>query len=66
MRRTRPVPSLIPPAGLDLAGHARCLVKPELPTHASSLRTVEKHLVTDLDDVHRHCNRGIRVVEDPR
>jgi hypothetical protein len=26
--RTRPAPSLIPRAGLGLAGHARCLVKP--------------------------------------
>ncbi len=66
MRRTRPVPSLIPPAALGLAGHACGLLKPELPTHASSLQTVENRLVTSLSCVHRHCNRDIRVVEDHR
>ena len=66
MRHTRPVPSLVPRAGLGLAGHARFLVKPELLTHASSLRTVEKHLVTCFYRVHRHCNRGSRVAEDHR
>ena len=64
MRRTRPVPSLIPRAALGLAGRARCLVQPQLLTHASSLQTVEKHRVAYLDRVYRHRNGGLRVVED--
>ena len=64
MRLTRPVPSLIPRAGLGLAGHARYLVQPQLLTHASSPRTVEKHRIAYLGCVHRHGNGGIRVVED--